>query len=82
MKNSKLITKICKRLNYTNQKFYNQIKKNKNISDNFKIIGRLYHTIIKNLETISSLSLELQFYKPAAELGYLKCEVNSFEFHP
>lgn len=82
MNNSELITKIRKSLNFANKKFYREIKKNKNISDNFKITGSFYRTIIKNLATLSPLSAELQFYKLAAELGCLQCKVNSFALSP
>lgn len=82
MSNLLLSKKIRQRLNSANQEFSKQIKKNKNISDNFKIIDELYQAIIKDLESISSLASELQFYKLAAELGSLQCKVNSFELSP
>ncbi|MEN9916178.1 MAG: hypothetical protein RLY40_110 [Pseudomonadota bacterium] len=81
LNNLKLIKKIRKLLTSANQEFYKQIKKNKEISDNYKSIGKLYLAIIKHLENVEPLP-EFEFYRLAARFGLLKCEVNSFQLCP
>lgn len=77
-----LAKEIRKQLNFAHQEFSKQIKKDTNISNNYKNIGHLYREIVKHLENISRLPTEFKFYKIAAELGFIQCKVNSFQLCP
>jgi hypothetical protein len=84
--NLKLAQEIRKLLNSANQAFSNQIKKDKNTSDNYKNIAALYLIIIKHLDLSSDLSyqfpLEFELFKLEATFGLLKCEINSLQLCP
>ncbi|WP_342227946.1 hypothetical protein [Rickettsiella endosymbiont of Rhagonycha lignosa] len=77
-----LTKEIRKQLNFANQEFSKEIKKDKNIYNNYKNIGRLYQVVVKHLEYNWHLPLEFEFYKVAARFGFLQCEINSFQLYP
>lgn len=78
----KLTKKICKQLNFANQELSKEIKKDKNIYNNYKNIGSLYQVVVKHLVNNWPLPLEFEFYKVAARFGFLQCEINSFQLYP
>lgn len=77
-----LTKEIRKQLNFANQELSKEIKKDKNICNNYKNIGRLYQVVVKYLEYNWHLPLEFEFYKLAARFGFYNVKSIHINFTP